>query len=114
MFHIVCEITAPVAASAEVLTSLLFKFGLSSSSRSCRRWLTIPHKRLSCMHCHVFLTSTYGCKVMDLLGPSLWDLWSAKGQSMNPQHVACIAVEALYILQQLHAKGCGPSFCLAN
>jgi serine/threonine protein kinase len=43
--------------------------------------------------------------VMDLLGSSLWDVWSQQGQVMLPQYVACIAVEAITILENLHAKG---------
>jgi serine/threonine protein kinase len=43
--------------------------------------------------------------VMDLLGSSLWDVWSREGQSLTPQYVACIAVEAIAILQCLHQKG---------
>jgi serine/threonine protein kinase len=43
--------------------------------------------------------------VMDLLGSSLWDLWSANNQSMSTQYVACVAVEAITILQALHTKG---------
>ena len=44
-------------------------------------------------------------QIMDLLGQSLWDVWNAAGQIMTDQCVACIAVEALIILQQLHNKG---------
>lgn len=44
---------------------------------------------------------------MDLLGPSLWDRWNKEGQKMPEQLVACIAVEALTILECLHTKGCG-------
>ena len=43
--------------------------------------------------------------VMDLLGPSLWDVWSQSGQVMTPQYVACVAVEAITILENLHTKG---------
>ena len=42
---------------------------------------------------------------MDLLGPSLWDIWSLEGQRIQPKHAACMAVEALSILQKIHAKG---------
>ena len=41
---------------------------------------------------------------MDLLGPSLWDIWSMKGQRITERHAACMAVEALSILQKIHAK----------
>lgn len=42
---------------------------------------------------------------MDMLGPSLWDVWNTSGQSMSQEMVACIAVEALSILEALHKKG---------
>ena len=45
-------------------------------------------------------------QVMDLLGPSLWDRWNREGQRMPEHLVACIAVEALTILEHLHTKGC--------
>ena len=47
-------------------------------------------------------------QVMDLLGSSLWDIWNAEGQSMSEQYVACMAVEALTILEHMHRKGWGP------
>lgn len=43
--------------------------------------------------------------MMDILGPSLWDVWNTQGQIMSSEMVACIAVEALYILKDLHSKG---------
>ncbi|KAL2923230.1 Casein kinase 1-like protein HD16 [Bienertia sinuspersici] len=43
--------------------------------------------------------------IMDMLGPSLWDVWNSLGQSMSPNMVACIAVEAISILEKLHSKG---------
>ncbi|KAK1397625.1 Casein kinase [Heracleum sosnowskyi] len=43
--------------------------------------------------------------VMDILGPSLWDVWSSLGQSLAPSMVACIAMEAISILEKLHLKG---------
>ncbi|KAK7818526.1 casein kinase 1-like protein hd16, partial [Quercus suber] len=43
--------------------------------------------------------------VMDILGPSLWDVWNSFGQSMSPNMAACIAVEAISILEKLHLKG---------
>lgn len=43
--------------------------------------------------------------VMDMLGPSLWDVWNSLGQSMAPNMAACIAVEAISILEKLHMKG---------
>mmetsp|Transcript_9147 Transcript_9147/g.17112 ORF Transcript_9147/g.17112 Transcript_9147/m.17112 type:complete len:599 (+) Transcript_9147:465-2261(+) len=47
----------------------------------------------------------YYIMVMDLLGPSLWDKWNAAGQSMSQEMVACVAIEALSILEPMHAKG---------
>ena len=44
-------------------------------------------------------------QVMDMLGPSLWDVWNSQGQVMSQEMVACIAVEALSILHKLHEKG---------
>jgi serine/threonine protein kinase len=43
--------------------------------------------------------------IMDLLGSSLWDIWNQEGQQLTAQYVACVAVEALTILEALHAKG---------
>ncbi|XP_042002808.1 casein kinase 1-like protein HD16 [Salvia splendens] len=43
--------------------------------------------------------------VMDMLGPSLWDVWNSLGQSMSPGMAACIAVEAISILEKLHMHG---------
>ncbi len=43
---------------------------------------------------------------MDMLGPSLWDVSNNQGQGMAQEMVACIAIEALAILKELHAKGC--------
>jgi hypothetical protein len=40
-----------------------------------------------------------------MLGPSLWDVWNSQGQAMSQEMVACIAVEALSILEKLHLKG---------
>ena len=47
----------------------------------------------------------YYIMVMDVLGPSLWDVWNTQGQVMSQEMVACIAVEALSILKDLHSKG---------
>ncbi|PKA45820.1 Casein kinase I isoform delta-like [Apostasia shenzhenica] len=47
----------------------------------------------------------YYILVMDMLGPSLWDVWNSLGQAMSPNMVACIAVEAVSILEKLHMKG---------
>lgn len=43
--------------------------------------------------------------VMDMLGPSLWDVWNSSGQSMSAEMVACVAVESLSILEKMHSKG---------
>ena len=45
---------------------------------------------------------------MDMLGPSLWDIWNQRGQQLSEQYVACVAVEAITILESLHSKGCAP------
>eukprot|EP01018_Ginkgo_biloba_P040185 Gb_03091 [translate_table: standard] len=47
----------------------------------------------------------YYIMVMDILGPSLWDVWNSSGQAMSTEMVACIAVEAISILEKLHMKG---------
>ncbi|GJN24643.1 hypothetical protein PR202_gb12396 [Eleusine coracana subsp. coracana] len=47
----------------------------------------------------------YYILVMDMLGPSLWDVWNSLGQTMSPHMAACIAVEAISILEKLHSKG---------
>ncbi|CAA6658571.1 unnamed protein product [Spirodela intermedia] len=47
----------------------------------------------------------YYILVMDMLGPSLWDVWNSVGQAMSPSMAACIAVEAISILEKLHLKG---------
>ncbi|GLT82369.1 hypothetical protein SLE2022_007520 [Rubroshorea leprosula] len=47
----------------------------------------------------------YYIMVMDMLGPSLWDVWNNSGQAMSTEMVACIAVESLSILEKMHSKG---------
>ncbi|KAK3034359.1 hypothetical protein RJ639_032257 [Escallonia herrerae] len=47
----------------------------------------------------------HGKQVMDMLGPSLWDVWNSSNQMLSEEMVACIAVEAISILEQLHQKG---------
>ncbi|KAK8635320.1 hypothetical protein V6N13_004061 [Hibiscus sabdariffa] len=47
----------------------------------------------------------YYVMVMDILGPSLWDVWNSSGQAMSAEMVACIAVESLSILEKIHSKG---------
>ncbi len=56
--------------------------------------------------CMLAETGMHSCvQVMDMLGPSLWDVWNSRGQVMSQEMVSCIAVEALSILEKLHAKG---------
>ncbi|XP_027349011.1 casein kinase 1-like protein HD16 [Abrus precatorius] len=43
--------------------------------------------------------------VMDMLGPSLWDVWNSSSQAMSAEMVACIAVESLSILEKMHSRG---------
>ncbi|CAN4110238.1 unnamed protein product [Withania somnifera] len=47
----------------------------------------------------------YYVMVMDMLGPSLWDVWNSSGQTMSAEMVACIAVESLSILSIMHSQG---------
>ncbi|XP_050278821.1 casein kinase 1-like protein HD16 [Quercus robur] len=47
----------------------------------------------------------YYVMVMDMLGPSLWDVWNSSGQAMSSEMVACIAVESLSILEKMHGRG---------
>ncbi|KAL2950475.1 hypothetical protein AAZX31_20G229100 [Glycine max] len=47
----------------------------------------------------------YYVMVMDILGPSLWDLWNSSSQMMSSEMVSCIAVESLSILEKMHSKG---------
>ncbi|KAJ4850395.1 Casein kinase 1-like protein hd16 [Turnera subulata] len=47
----------------------------------------------------------YYVMVMDMLGPSLWDVWNSSGQAMTSEMVSCIAVESLSILEKMHSKG---------
>ncbi|KAK4490972.1 hypothetical protein RD792_001693 [Penstemon davidsonii] len=44
-------------------------------------------------------------KVMDMLGPSLWDVWNNNSQAMSIEMVTCIAIEAISILEKLHSRG---------
>ena len=61
----------------------------------------------SCMTIILTASTRPACRlqVMDMLGPSLWDVWNTQGQVMSQEMVACIAVEAIAILERLHAKG---------
>ncbi|XP_019171963.1 PREDICTED: casein kinase 1-like protein HD16 [Ipomoea nil] len=43
--------------------------------------------------------------VMDMLGPSLWDVWNNNSHTMSIEMVACIAIEAISILEKLHLRG---------
>jgi len=43
--------------------------------------------------------------VMDILGPSLWDVWNEKNNRLSESFVASIAIEAIAILAGLHQKG---------
>ncbi|KAJ6715291.1 CASEIN KINASE-RELATED [Salix viminalis] len=49
----------------------------------------------------------YYVMVMDMLGPSLWDVWNNNINSnlMSTEMVACIAVEAISILEKMHLRG---------
>ncbi|KAG6420343.1 hypothetical protein SASPL_116868 [Salvia splendens] len=49
--------------------------------------------------------SDYYIMVMDMLGPSLWDVWSNNSNTMSIEMVACIAIEAISILEKLHSRG---------
>nr|XP_029120242.1 casein kinase 1-like protein HD16 isoform X1 [Elaeis guineensis]XP_029120244.1 casein kinase 1-like protein HD16 isoform X1 [Elaeis guineensis]XP_029120246.1 casein kinase 1-like protein HD16 isoform X1 [Elaeis guineensis]XP_029120247.1 casein kinase 1-like protein HD16 isoform X1 [Elaeis guineensis]XP_029120248.1 casein kinase 1-like protein HD16 isoform X1 [Elaeis guineensis]XP_029120249.1 casein kinase 1-like protein HD16 isoform X1 [Elaeis guineensis] len=47
----------------------------------------------------------YYVMIMDMLGPSLWDVWNNKSHTMSIEMVACIAIEAISILEKIHSKG---------
>ncbi|XP_027940145.1 casein kinase 1-like protein HD16 [Vigna unguiculata] len=47
----------------------------------------------------------YYIMVMDMLGPSLWDVWNNNSNTMSAEMVACIAIEAISILEKMHSKG---------
>ncbi|GJM93164.1 hypothetical protein PR202_ga09695 [Eleusine coracana subsp. coracana] len=47
----------------------------------------------------------YFVMVMDMLGPSLWDVWNNNSHTMSVEMVACIAIEAISILERMHSKG---------
>ncbi|KAJ8531374.1 hypothetical protein K7X08_026808 [Anisodus acutangulus] len=47
----------------------------------------------------------YYIMVMDMLGPSLWDVWNNNSHMMSIEMVACIAIEAISILEKLHSRG---------
>lgn len=83
----------------------------------CAAWLHSSARALTLLEPepsvveHFCIASDGSCKlstllqVMDILGPSLWDVWNSQGQVMSQEMVSCIAVEALCILEKLHAKG---------
>ncbi|KAL8122938.1 hypothetical protein AgCh_011066 [Apium graveolens] len=47
----------------------------------------------------------YYIMIMDKLGPSLWDAWNSQSPMMSTEMVACIAIEAISILEKMHSKG---------
>ncbi|MCL7047245.1 hypothetical protein MKW94_013170 [Papaver nudicaule] len=47
----------------------------------------------------------YYIMVMDMLGPNLSDAWCLSGKMMPVTKVACIAMEAISILEKIHLKG---------
>ncbi|KAL5786275.1 hypothetical protein ACOSQ2_008667 [Xanthoceras sorbifolium] len=47
----------------------------------------------------------YYVMVMDMLGPSLWDFWNNNSHTMSIEMVACIAIEAISILEKMHSRG---------
>eukprot|EP01026_Neomeris_dumetosa_P063757 TRINITY_DN6054_c0_g5_i3.p1 TRINITY_DN6054_c0_g5~~TRINITY_DN6054_c0_g5_i3.p1 ORF type:complete len:777 (-),score=117.85 TRINITY_DN6054_c0_g5_i3:838-2904(-) len=47
----------------------------------------------------------YFVMVLDMLGPSLWDVWNQSQQSLPIEFAACIACEAIRILQSFHEIG---------
>ncbi|KAK1549973.1 hypothetical protein Q3G72_011527 [Acer saccharum] len=47
----------------------------------------------------------YYIMVMDMLGPSLWDVWNNTSHTMSIEMVACIAIEAISILEKMHSRG---------
>ncbi|CAL4947478.1 unnamed protein product [Urochloa decumbens] len=47
----------------------------------------------------------YYVMVMDMLGPSLWDVWNNNSHTMSVEMVSCIAIEAISILEKMHSKG---------
>lgn len=69
------------------------------------RWLLICGLTSIISHAMDTVLLALCLQVMDMLGPSLWDVWNSQGQQMSQEMVACIAVEALSILKDLHAKG---------
>ncbi|XP_047086175.1 casein kinase 1-like protein HD16 [Lolium rigidum] len=54
---------------------------------------------------HMGCQGDYCILVMDMLGPSLKDVWYSQGQEVTFQMGACIAIEAISILEKIHSKG---------
>ncbi|KVI11611.1 Protein kinase, catalytic domain-containing protein [Cynara cardunculus var. scolymus] len=85
----------------EILKQILYN---SSTLNGCYGVPMVHHKGRQ---------GDYYILVMDKLGPSLWDVWNSSNQilkfvllySLSEEMVACIAVEALSILEQLHLRG---------
>ncbi|KAH8514398.1 hypothetical protein H0E87_007290 [Populus deltoides] len=68
-------------------------------------WVSIAYFRLVL---ELFLTeNSDAMEVMDMLGPSLWDVWNNNFNSnlMSTEMVACIAIEAISILEKMHSRG---------
>ncbi|GER52110.1 casein kinase I [Striga asiatica] len=53
----------------------------------------------------MLLSGPLNSQVMDMLGPSLWDVWNNDAHSMSVKMVACIAIEAISILEKMHSRG---------
>lgn len=51
------------------------------------------------------LQGDYFVMVMDMLGVSLWDAYNNGSHTMSVEMVACIAIEAISILEKVHSKG---------
>ncbi|CAK8560245.1 unnamed protein product [Lathyrus sativus] len=47
----------------------------------------------------------YFIMIMDVLGPSLWDVWNNYSHTLSTEMVACIAIEAISILEKMHSRG---------
>ncbi|MCL7027427.1 hypothetical protein MKW94_023078 [Papaver nudicaule] len=47
----------------------------------------------------------YYIMVMDMLGPSVYDVWNNNFHTMSIEMVACIAIEAISILERMHSRG---------
>ena len=51
-------------------------------------------------------------QIMELLGQSLWDVCNVPARNcLSESYVACVAIEALDILQGIHEKGCAAQPC---